>query len=167
MIESNKIIQKIENVIIFILKIICVSMLLLIMLMVTANIFVRFVPIFSLHWLDEIFELSFAYLIFYGSAAAWISKEHFKVGDMISSRLPNDRMRALYKLIIELLSMVFIIILFYYSLQLSTRSLELTAYFSIPKSLVYSCMPVSTGIMLLASIKNVIQKIINIIAVKQ
>ena len=165
--ESNQIIKKIEDIITIILKVVCVSVLVIIMFMVTANIFVRFVPIISLHWLDEILELSFAYLIFYGSAAAWISKEHFKVGDMISKKLPNDKARALYKLIIELLSMIFIIILFYYSLQLSTKSLELTAYFSIPKSLVYSCMPVSAGIMLLVSIKNVIQKIIGIVENKE
>ncbi|MBN1501338.1 MAG: TRAP transporter small permease [Spirochaetes bacterium] len=156
MTNTNNTIIKIESGITMILKIISIFMFVLLMTMTTANIIVRFIPIFSLHWLDEILELAFAYLIFYGSAAAWISHEHFKVGDWISGRLKTDKQRKIYKLILELLSLTFLAILFYYSLSLTVESEEVTSYFEIPKSIVYSCMPVSSGIMLLFTIKNMI-----------
>ena len=49
--------------------------------------FVRFFPVVSLHWFDEIIELLYAYLVFYGAAALWITREHLSVGDWISGRL--------------------------------------------------------------------------------
>ena len=48
----------------------------LLTILVTANVFVRFVPVVSLHWFDEIIELLYAYLVFYGAAALWITREH-------------------------------------------------------------------------------------------
>ncbi|TKB09614.1 TRAP transporter small permease [Desulforhopalus sp. IMCC35007] len=109
-------------------------------------------PVTSFHWFDEIVELSFAALVFYGAAALWGAKLHFSVGDWITPRLPNQRLKILYKMFIYLICMVFMGILFWFSMRLTLRSTELTTVFQIKKSVLYSCMPISALIMLIYSI---------------
>lgn len=109
-------------------------------------------PMASLHWFDEIVEMCFAGLVFYGSAALWATKGHFSVGDFISRRLPGHITRAVYKIIVTTVSVVFIAIFFWFSTRLTLRSTELTTVFQIPKSLLYACMPVSSFLMLLWSL---------------
>lgn len=109
-------------------------------------------PMNSLHWFDEIVEMCFAGLVFYGSAALWATKGHFSVGDFISRHLPGYRARAIYKTVVTIICVVFMTIFFWFSLQLAMRSTELTTVFQIPKSLLYSCMPMSSFLMLIWSL---------------
>ena len=106
------------------------------------------IPITSFHWFDEIVELCFASLVFYGAASLWVSGGHFSVGDWISPRLPGEKSRALYRLLTSCVSVAFLAVFFWFSLRLAMRSTELTTVFQLPKSLLYSCMPVSSFIML-------------------
>lgn len=39
---------------------------------ITANVLLRIFPITSLHWMDEIVEMCFAGLVFYGAAGVWM-----------------------------------------------------------------------------------------------
>ncbi len=122
----------------------------------SAGAFVKsLVPITSMHWFDEIVELTFAALVFYGAAALWGIKGHFCVGDWISRRLPNDGLRALYKMIVSLLSASFIAVFFWYSLRLTMTTSELSTVFQIPKGVLYCCMPISSLIMLAYSLGDV------------
>lgn len=109
-------------------------------------------PMNSLHWFDEIVEMCFAGLVFYGSAALWAAKGHFSVGDFISRHLPGHLSRALYKTVVTAVCVAFIAIFFWFSLRLALRSTELTTVFQIPKSLLYGCMPASSFLMLLWSL---------------
>ncbi len=113
-------------------------------------------PLVSFHWFDEIVELCFASLVFYGAAALWRVKGHFSVGDWISSRLPGDGLRVLYKTCISLFNVVFMAVLFWYSLLLTTRATELSTVFQIPKSVMYSCMPIASLIMLVYSLAEMV-----------
>ena len=112
-------------------------------------------PVTSMHWFDEIVELCFAALIFYGAASLWASGGHFSVGDWISPRLPYKRLKNAYRLLVDLLSLAFLWVFFFYSLRLTLRATELTTVFQIHKSVLYSCMPVSSFIMLLYSLRDV------------
>jgi len=114
-------------------------------------------PAASLHWFDEIVELCFAALVFYGAAALWAVKGHFSVGDWISSRLPNTFSRAVYKLCITGFSLAFIGIFFWFSLRLTVRATELSTVFQIPKSWMYACMPISSMIMLVYSLAELVR----------
>ena len=117
------------------------------------------VPITSMHWFDEIVELLFASLVFYGAAALWAVKGHFSVGDWISPRLASGPLRAAYKLAVALISIAFLCVFFWYSLQLTIRTTELSTVFQIPKQVMYSCMPISSLIMLCYSLADVVQDI--------
>jgi TRAP-type C4-dicarboxylate transport system permease small subunit len=157
----------IDKVILATLKTITITSFVFLTILISANVFVRFVPIASLHWFDEIIELLYAYLVFYGAAALWISHEHFGVGDWIEKRIKNIRMRYVYRMIIELLVICFALIYFYYSLRLTLLAQDVTNVFAIPKKVLYSCLPFSGGIMIIYSIRNIAVEMIGIIRSQQ
>ncbi len=144
-------------------KWLCVVLFVVLTLIITANIFVRYVPVMSLHWLDEIVELSFAWMVFFGSAAVWILKGHFSAGDWISKLIKNPKWIAFYRLVVDCISFAFIAIFFRYSVQLVARSSEVTAVFEFPKKIIYACMPISAGVMLLYSLRFIVEGIVRMI----
>lgn len=121
-----------------------------------ANIIHSVVTINSFYWFDEIIELSFAALVFYGAAGLWCAKLHFSVGDWISPRISNERIKHFYKLLILLISATFMAILFWYSLKLTLRTNQVTTAFQIKQWILYSCVPISSFIMLSYSVVDVI-----------
>jgi TRAP-type transport system small permease protein len=155
--------KSIDQVILKTLKVVTITSFAFLTLLISANVFVRFFPIVSLHWFDEIIELLYAYLVFYGAAALWISREHFGVGDWIEKRIRDIRMRHIYRLIIELLVLCFVVIFIYYSLRLTLLARDVTNVFAIPKRVLYSCLPVSGFIMIIYSIRNVTTEIAGIL----
>ena len=152
MIDSLK---KMDRVILNILKGITITSFVLLTLLISANVFVRFVPIVSLHWFDEIIELLYAYLVFYGAAALWISHDHFGVGDWLEKRIKKKSARYLYRMVIELLIICFAVIFFYYSLKLTLLAQDVTNVFAITKRVLYSCLPVSGAIMVIYSLRDI------------
>jgi TRAP-type C4-dicarboxylate transport system permease small subunit len=158
---------RMDKVILYTLKVITITVFVLLTILISANVFVRFVPVVSLHWFDEIIELLYAYLVFYGAAALWISHEHFGVGDWIEKRIRDQRKRYVYRLIIELLVLCFAVIFFYYSLRLTILARDVTNVFAIPKRVLYSCLPVSGAIMIIYSIRNIAVELIGILKMRR
>lgn len=161
--KAKAVFDRIDAVFLFIFKWISVTLFVVLTLIITANVFVRYVPIISLHWLDEIVELSFAWMVFFGSAAVWILKGHFSAGDWIGKLLKNPRARAAYRLVVDLIAFAFIAIFFWYSLQLVNRAMEVTAVFEFPKKIIYVCMPISSAVMGLYSLKFIVQGIVDVV----
>jgi TRAP-type transport system small permease protein len=158
-----KVLKYFDKIILKILKVVTITCFFLLTILVTANVFVRFVPVASLHWFDEIVELLYAYLVFYGSAALWITREHFSVGDWIGGRIiKNNSARSMYRILVELMVLVFMVVFFYYSYQLTALAQDVTNAFAIPKSVLYSCLPVSGGLMIIYSIRNIVVEIMGI-----
>ncbi len=113
----------------------------------------------SLHWFDEIVELCFAALVFYGAAALWARGGHFSVGDWLSKRLPSHFARVFYRLLVSIFSLIFIAVFFWFSVRLCMRATELSTVFQIPKSVMYSCMPVASFIMGMYAIAAVLRNL--------
>lgn len=135
------------------LKTITVGLFMFLLLLLTFNIVVRYLPVNpSLEWMDEITELCVASMVFYGAAAVWMVKGHFSAGNWITKVCRRPRLVSLYRAGVELVSLVFMAILFRYSLKLTLRSEEVTAVFQIPKAVQYSCMPVASAVMCLYSL---------------
>ena len=106
-------------------------------------------------------RLLYAYMIFYGAAALWITREHFSVGDWIGTKVIKDsRLRHFYRFCLEMLSLVFILIFFYYSFRLTMLAQDVTNVFAIPKKVLYSCLPVSGAIMTISSIRHILGELI-------
>ena len=155
--------KRIDKALLYALKGITITSFFFLTLLISANVFVRFFPVVSLHWFDEIIELLYAYLVFYGAAALWISHEHFGVGDWLEKRIKNVRMRYGYRVIIELLVMCFVVIFFYYSLKLTILAQDVTNVFAIPKRILYSCLPAAGAVMILYSIRNIVIEFISMV----
>jgi TRAP-type C4-dicarboxylate transport system permease small subunit len=65
--------------------------------------------------------------------------------------------------IVETLVLLFVVIFFYYSLQLTERALDVTNVFAIPKKILYSCMPIAGAVMIVYSIRNIMVEMIGVI----
>ncbi len=159
--------NKIDNVLLVVLKTISITLFAVLTLILTANVLVRYVPVTSMHWLDEIVEMAFAGMVFYGAAAVWIQKGHFSAGNWIEKRLPSLRAQAAFRLFVDAVSLVFIGIFFKYSLDLTMRSVEVTAVFLIPKKVLYACMPISSLIMVAYSLKFIVLEVMQIVNPKK
>lgn len=142
------------------LKWLTITLFILLTIILSANIFVRFVPLISLHWFDEIVELLYAYLVFYGAAIVWIEKGHFCVGDWFSRLAVSCRQRIIYRLFIASISIAFITIFFIYALEITMKSHEFTPVIGMPKAVLYSCMPISAGIMVIYSAADIVREIL-------
>ncbi len=129
----------------------------------TANVFVRFVPVISLHWFDEVVEMLYASLVFYGSAIVWIGKAHFSIGDWISKYAKSNRLKAIYRFFISTACFTFIFIFLIYALEITLKSHEFTPVIGMPKAVLYSCMPISAFIMTVYSIIDVVKGVFDII----
>jgi TRAP-type C4-dicarboxylate transport system permease small subunit len=148
----------------FTLKWICIALFAAITLILSLNIFIRFVPLMSMHWFDEILELLYGALIFYGAAAVWVTHSHFSVGDWISKYLKSVRARFAYRLVVELFSLAFAVVFFKYAFDITMQTEELTTAFAMSKKWLYACMPITGAIMILYSLKNMyveLAKIVN------
>ena len=138
------------------LKWICILLFAAITFILTLNIVVRFVPFMSMHWFDEILELLYGALIFYGAAAVWVNHGHFSVGDWISKRLHKVAARKAYRFTVELFSLIFICIFLKYAFDLTLSTEEQTTVFSMSKKWLYACMPITGAIMVVYSVKNMV-----------
>jgi TRAP-type C4-dicarboxylate transport system permease small subunit len=153
----GSLLKRMDRVILGTLKVITITSFVILTILISANVFVRFVPIASLHWFDEIIELVYAYLVFYGAAALWITRGHISVGDWIEERIiKNVRTRYFYRMTLELLVLFFTVIFFYYSLRLTILALDVTNVFAIPKRILYSCLPISGAIMVIYTLRNIV-----------
>ena len=158
------VLRQLDRIVLLALKYITITCFVILTILVSANVLVRFVPVVSLHWFDEIIELLYASLVFYGAAALWISREHIRVGDWIGDKMIKKATgRHVYRMILELIVMLFAVIFFYYSLRLTVLAQDVTNVFAIPKSILYSCMPVAGAIMIIYSIRNITVEMIPLI----
>jgi TRAP-type C4-dicarboxylate transport system permease small subunit len=156
--------ERLDRALIFVLKWICIALFAGMTAILALNVFIRFVPLMSMHWFDEILELLYGALIFYGAAAVWVTHSHFSVGDWISKYLRSVRARFAYRLVVELLSLLFAVVFFKYALDITMRTQELTPAFAMSKKWLYACMPITGIVMILYSLKNMyleLAKIVN------
>ena len=72
------ILKSIDRVVLKALMAVTITLFFFLTVLIAANVFVRFFPVVSLHWFDEIIELLYAYLVFYGAAALWITHDEIR-----------------------------------------------------------------------------------------
>jgi len=163
----RKALGAVDRVLTAIIKWMTIILFLVLTLIVTANILLRVFPITSLHWADEIVEFAFAWMVFFGAAGVWMIKGHFSVGDWIGKVIKSERAKNACRLVLELLTLLFALVFFKYSLDLTMRAREVTSVFQIPKRIIYSCMPASTLIMVAYSVVFVIRTLIGVFSPKK
>ena len=156
MTSTLRLLARLDRGLVLALEAICIALFAAIKVILTLNIVVRFFPVMSMHWFDEILEMLYGALIFYGAAAVWVVHGHFSVGDWLSKHLPGRRSRFVYRFLVEACSLIFIAVFFKYSIDLTMETTEHTTAFAIPKAWLYACMPITGGIMTIYSVKNMV-----------
>jgi TRAP-type transport system small permease protein len=149
-----------DRVVVTTLKWVCIALFVVLTLLLTANILIRFFPVMSLHWFDEIVEMVFAGLVFYGAAILCATRGFFSVGDWISPRLPGPRARHAYRLVIELAVLAFVLVFLRYAFELAARAEDLTNALQMPKAVLYSSMPISGAIMTIYCVKYALVELV-------
>ena len=122
-------------------------------IIVTAIVVLRFLPIFSMGWTDEIVELLFAWMVFVCSAELCRQRKHFIV-DLIPNMIAGTRTGHVLGIVIQLLALVFLLVFTYQGFKLSILATDRSPYFEFPKYLWYVCMPMAGLIMTAYTIRN-------------
>ena len=121
------------------------------LLLLTGNVFTRIVPIVSLHWFGEIVELLFAWLVFLGAAVLYSRKQHFMI-DWLSDRTSGTKFGPIYRIIINLVSLLFVGTLLVQGFRLTMLAHDWTSVLHMPRRLFYASMPVAGASMVYSSI---------------
>jgi TRAP-type C4-dicarboxylate transport system permease small subunit len=126
------------------------------MILLSAIVFVRFVPIVAIGWSDEVVEWMFAWMVFMGAARMWRDGEHFRI-KFLEERFKGKPAEIVVNSIVEILSLVFLFVMTYYSLNLTIRAHDSSPVLVLPRSLWYLCIPLAGVIMSAYSIRNLLR----------
>jgi TRAP-type C4-dicarboxylate transport system permease small subunit len=143
---------------VFTLRTICVVCFTMLLLLLAGNVFVRIFPVTAFYWFDEVVEWMFAWMVFFGAAALWARDDHFRL-EWISAKLKERPVGHLVAAALELISLFFIAIFFYQSLQLTLAARDWTPVFNVSRRFLYACMPVSGAIMVGYSLRKIVREI--------
>lgn len=124
--------------------------------LLSAIVFVRFVPLTSLGWSDEIVEWSFAYMVFMGTAALWRDNEHFTI-QWLPHKLKGKTSGKWLGITTEILSIFFLVILTYYGAMLAISAHDRSPILELPRHIWYLCVPLAGVTMIAYSIRNLIR----------
>ncbi len=125
----------------------CIAAFVVLLVLVGAEILIRFLPLFTLGWADEIVELSFAWLVFLGTAALWRGRAHFRV-DLIPAMLAGSRTGRSLEILLNLMALAFFLVFTYEATVLTMRTVVNSPILALPRSLWYGIMPVSGAILI-------------------
>ena len=114
---------------------------------IAAGVFVRFVPISSMGWADEIIEFGFAWMVFLGAAALWRGRSHFRV-DVLPARLAGKTSGKLLEIFLNLSALAFLFIFTYQGVLLAIQATDRSPILEFPRTLWYIVMPISGAIMI-------------------
>jgi len=147
-----------DRLIVGTLRFICVCCFCMLLLLLTGNVFVRYVPVAAFYWFDEVVEWMFAWMVFFGAAALWARDEHFKL-EWINKKIRGTPLGHIVAIGLELISLFFIGIFFYQALNLTLLAKDWTPVFNVSRRFLYACMPISGAIMVVYSLRNVLREI--------
>ena len=125
----------------------CIAAFVVLIVLVTTLILIRFVPVFSLGWADEIVEMAFAWMTFLGTAVLWRGRSHFRV-DLIPQMLAGSRAGQILEIILSLMALAFFLVFTYEGAVLTLRTVMPSPILALPKALWYMIMPLSGVIMI-------------------
>ncbi len=138
------------------MRTICLVCLTSLLILLSGNVFFRFVPIMSMGWYDEIVELLFAWLVFIGAAALWRDNSHFRV-DWLYSKVENRTIGSVLGIFIESASFFFLWVMAYQGLRLTLLANDWTPILKLPKRIQYVVIPLAGAVMIIYSIRNIVR----------
>ena len=131
------------------------------LILLSAIVFVRFVPITSLGWSDEIVEWAFAWMVFMGATVLWRDNEHFRV-QWLPDKLNGRASGKVLALAVEILSIIFLAVMTYYGMKLTVAAHDRSPILELPRHIWYFCIPLAGITMIGYSIRNLIGHVLEI-----
>jgi TRAP-type C4-dicarboxylate transport system permease small subunit len=125
------------------------------LLFVSAGVFVRFVPISSMGWADEIIEFAFAWMIFLGAAVLWRARTHFHV-EVLPERLAGKKSGRMLEILLSLCALVFLLVFTYEGGLIAIRATDRSPILEFPRTLWYMILPISGAIMIGYTIRDLV-----------
>jgi TRAP-type C4-dicarboxylate transport system permease small subunit len=125
------------------------------LIIISAIVFVRFVPFTSMGWTDEIVEFGFAWMVFLCSAGLWRQRTHFRV-EVIKDWLGDSKAGRVLEILLGLLSLVFLLVLTYQGGVLAMKATDRSPIFEYPKTLWYLSIPVAGAIMIGYTVRDLL-----------
>ncbi len=122
---------------------ICLAGLLII---ISAVVFVRFVPVTSMGWTDEVIEFAFAWMVFLCAAGLWRQGTHFRV-EVVTDWLGGSKAGRGLKIFLDVISLGFLWVFTYEGWLLAIKATDRSPIFEFPKTLWYLSIPVAGAIM--------------------
>ena len=145
---------------------VAVSCMIILSIVLSSVVFVRWFPLAQLSWSDEVIEWAFAWMVFIGAAALWRNHEHFYV-DFIKSKLQIQPIGVYHLLLVEAISIIFLSLFLYYSILFTSKACSTSPLLRFPKSFWYVCMPISGVIMIGYSVRDIAHLIVKICRTRQ
>ena len=145
----------------FIMRNICIVCLVFLLLLLTGNVFFRFVTIISMGWYDEIVELLFAWLVFIGAAALWRDNSHFRV-QWFYAKFEDRTAGYIIGLLVEFLCLFFLIVMTWQGLRITLLANDWTPILKFPKRFMYVDIPIAGGLMIIYSIRSIVNHFVSL-----
>ena len=125
--------------------------------LVCGLVLIRFVPIFSMGWSDEIVELAFAWMVFMGTAAVWRSREHITI-DFIPQALAGTRAGRVLDAVVNVLVLGFLGVFTWQGWLLTLQSRgNTTPMLTLPKPLWYVTIPLAGLLMIGYTVARIVE----------
>ncbi len=126
-----------------------------IVLITLGAVWQRYVMDSPLSWVEQVSNMLFIWIVFIGAAVLYRQNLHIGVDAFLMAL--NARNRAIWKWVIEALNLVFIVVLFVYSLKLTIQVLPNTSgALEISPAWYYISAPVSCLMMMIYFVEKIV-----------
>lgn len=120
------------------------------------GVFYRYVFQSPIIWMYEVVVVLFAWTVFAGVYLAFANDEHIKLTFVLNAL--HKRRRAALEIIIELISLIFLLIVIWYGFQIVGRTMkQIYNTIPVPIGVFYAAFPVIAVPMVLAVVDNILR----------
>lgn len=124
-----------------------VCCLLILFFLIAAGVFVRFVPVSSMGWADEIIELAFAWMVFLGASFLWGKRAHFRV-EALPEILGQSKGGFILQLILHLISLFFFMLLTWQGWVLAVETVDSSPILAWPRNIWFIIIPLTGALII-------------------
>ncbi len=132
---------------------VCLAAFALLIVLVTSLILIRFMPLFSLGWADEIVEMAFAWMTFLGTAVLLEESDPLP-GGPDPEHAGRHAGGQLLEIGLSLVSLLFLLIFTYEGAVLTLRTAIPSPILALPQALWYLAMPLAGALMVVYTLRD-------------
>ena len=145
--NENKIIKGIRRI----TDVFVIALFVLVVIVVSSQVFSRFVVHLSIRWADELSRFAFVWLIYIGGAVT-IRDGRNVCFDLILDSCKGKRWKAMFTIVTGV-SLLFLVLMIYFGLLVCKAEItEMSPIMRWPMSVVCSCIPIGGVLMILEEI---------------